>query len=128
MKSKEHMNKIINGIVILTVVLAVIVFLIVCFSNRKLLYGKYGCEDNSFSRLQINDDGTFVYYIDSGHNAPNWYPTGIYVVEDNKLILVSDEGEFEFKIKHKKLVLEKGNELTDEYIGNGTEYIFKTID
>ena len=44
------------------------------------------------------------------------------------MILLSDEGEFHFKIGNKKLILEKGSEISDEYIGNGAEYIFEMID
>lgn len=80
------------------------------------------------SYLNINDDKTFEYCIYRGGSARWFHPEGVYVVEGNKLILLSDEGEFHFKIGNKKLILEKGSEISDEYIGNGAEYIFEMID
>ncbi len=124
-----------KSIIYISITLAVIIIVyIVCFLNKdyELCIGEYDYirQDGEYttkSYLQLNEDKTFVYSINGGR--AKWFrPEGVYVVEGNKLILLSDEGEFHFKIGNKKLTLEKGSEYSDKYIGNGAEYIFEMID
>lgn len=129
----KKINK--KSIIYISITLAVIIIVyIVCFLNKdyELCIGEYDYirQDGEYttkSYLQLNEDKTFVYSINGG--SAKWFrPEGVYVVEGNKLILLSDEGEFHFKIGNKKLTLEKGSEYSDKYIGNGAEYIFEMID
>ncbi len=120
---------------IIAIILAIIIAVDIIYLINKdyeLCIGEYDYirqdgEYTTMSYLQLNKDKTFLYSINGG-NQPWMRPEGVYVVEDNKLILLSDEGEFHFKICNKKLILEKGSEISDEYIGNGAEYIFEMID
>lgn len=120
---------------IIAAIIAVIIAVSILYTVNKdyeLCIGEYDYirQDGKYttmSYLQINKDKTFLYSINGG-NPPCMRPEGVYVVEGNKLILLSDEGEFHFKIGNKKLILEKGSEISDEYIGNGAEYIFEMID
>lgn len=127
-------RKRINITYILISLVVIVTACIVYFINKdyELCIGEYDYikkdgEYTTISYLQINEDKTFVYSINGG-NSPWMRPEGVYVIEDNKLILLSDNGEFEFTIKNKSLILEKGSEYSDEYIGNGAEYVFEMID
>lgn len=129
----KKINKV-KIIYISTVLVVLITAFVICFLNKKydLCIGEYDYirQDGQYttmSYLQINEDKTFVYSINGG-NSPWLRPEGVYDIKGNKLILLSDDGEFEFTIKDKKLILDKGSEYSDEYIGNGAEYIFELID
>lgn len=121
---------------IIAAILAVIIAVSILYTINKdyeLCIGEYDYirQEDGYtytSYLNINDDKTFEYCIYRGGSARWFHPEGVYVVEGNKMILLSDEGEFHFKIGNKKLILEKGSEISDEYIGNGAEYIFEMID
>lgn len=118
------------SITLVVIIIASIVYLTnkdyeVCIGEYDYIRqdGKY----TTMSYLQVNEDKTFVYSINGG-SSPWLRPEGVYDIKGDKLILLSDEGEFEFTIKDKKLILEKGSEYSDKYIGNGAEYIFEMID
>ena len=120
----------------IAIALAVIIAVVIIYLINKdyeLCIGEYDFirQDGEYitmSYLQINEDKTFVYCIDNAGSASEFRPEGVYVIEGNKLILLSDESEFQFEIGNKKLILEKGSEISDEHIGNGAEYIFGMID
>lgn len=128
---KKNKKKCLYIAIALAVIIAVVVIYLIN-KDYELCIGEYDFirqdgEYTTMSYLQINEDKTFVYSINGG-SSPWLRPEGVYDIKGDKLILLSNDGEFEFTIRDKKLILEKGSEYSDEYIGNGAEYIFELID
>lgn len=77
--------------------------------------------NESFASLTIGEDKTFILYRDIG---TSYDPTGSYTVEEDKLLLKSNDGIIEFKISDDVLIFESG-EIAESLIKKGTEFIYK---
>lgn len=74
--------------------------------------------NEGLSSLIIEEDKTYILIR---HIATSYCPAGNYTIEGDKLLLESNEGIIEFKIKDDILIFESG-EIAENLIKKGTEF------
>lgn len=87
-------------------------------------------DENNFARITFNDDGTFLIFYSNDYSGVVETDTlpGTYTIEDNIISFFYNGDQQDSEIDTFSLI---GNQLiitlTDEYISNGNEYVYKEV-
>lgn len=116
----KNKNIVIISIFVLTIVLVIVIINI--RNSNELKIGKYvfsSSDSIDYSWIELNDGNTFLY---SRGQAISYQPSGKYEIQKDKLILITPDGNVEFKIVSHNNTLELTN---DPLLNTDQKKVFK---